>query len=232
VLFYLIAGVTFFLPTALVSAELASSWPERGGVYIWVREALGNPIAFMVIWVQWIYNICWFPTILSLLAATLAYMFDPHWVDSKLYMLSVIFTIYWATTFVNMQGMRASGILSCTTALVGTLLPMLVIIGLGAWWWLDGKPSQIHFTWHNLWPTEDNMQNIMFFTNVVFGLAGIEMSAVHAQEVKNPQRDYPRALLFSSVIIFLGLTKSISCHSQYLHLSISVFVGGLFLFLL
>ena len=33
------AAACFFIPSALVSAELASTYPQRGGVFIWVKEA-------------------------------------------------------------------------------------------------------------------------------------------------------------------------------------------------
>ncbi len=40
--FYLsLASLVFFIPSALVSAELASGWPQAGGVYLWVKEAFG-----------------------------------------------------------------------------------------------------------------------------------------------------------------------------------------------
>ena len=39
VIFYLVAAsICFFIPSALVSAELASAWPEDGGVYLWSRR--------------------------------------------------------------------------------------------------------------------------------------------------------------------------------------------------
>ena len=57
VLLYLIPAVFFLVPTALVSAELATGW--KGGVYVWVREAFGNRAGFVAIWVQWIENVVW-----------------------------------------------------------------------------------------------------------------------------------------------------------------------------
>jgi len=47
-----------------------------------------------------------------------------------------------------------------------------------------------------------------FFITIIFGLIGIEMSAAHAEEVKNPGRDFPRALLISATIILCSLMFS------------------------
>ena len=68
IFFYLIATIAFFIPTAIVSAELATAWPNKGGIYIWMREAFGEFWGFFVVWIQWIYNVIWYPTILSFLS--------------------------------------------------------------------------------------------------------------------------------------------------------------------
>ena len=108
IFYYILAAAAFFIPTALVSAELATGWPNKGGVYIWVREAFGDRWGFLVIWLQWIYNVVWYPTILSFVAGTLAYLINPHLADSKTYMLSVILITFWGATLLNMFGMKLS----------------------------------------------------------------------------------------------------------------------------
>ncbi len=32
IFYYVLAGLTFFIPSALVSAELATAWPQTGGI--------------------------------------------------------------------------------------------------------------------------------------------------------------------------------------------------------
>ena len=48
-LFLVASAVCFFVPSALVSAELASTYPGRGGVFVWVREAFGPKYGFLAI---------------------------------------------------------------------------------------------------------------------------------------------------------------------------------------
>ena len=74
VFFYLLATLFFLIPTALVSAELGTGWPVTGGVYVWVREAFGKKWSFLSIWLQWIYNVVWYPTIIALVAGTATYL--------------------------------------------------------------------------------------------------------------------------------------------------------------
>lgn len=203
--YYVIAAIFFFLPTILVTAELATGWPTTGGVYVWVREAFGLRWGFLTIWLQWIYNVVWYPTILAFIAGTLAYIINPHLGDSKIYTLSVIMILFWGATLLNCLGMKVSSFISILGALFGTLLPMAIIIGLGLMWIMMGKPMQLSFSEHALLPDLKNFDNLSFLVAVLFGLMGMEMSAVHAGDVKEPSRDYPRALLISGIIVLITL---------------------------
>src|SRR3990167_3089822 len=194
VFFYLAAAVLFFLPVAFVSAELATSWPTKGGIYIWVREAFGERWGFVIIWLQWIYNIVWYPTILAFIAGTLAYLINPDLANDKFFMFSTILIIFWGSTLLNFFSMRVSSLVSTIGALIGTLIPMTFIILLGIIWLMRGEPSQIQFSTEQMLPNFLNLNNQSFLLAVLFGLVGIEVSATHADEVKNPQQAYPRAI--------------------------------------
>jgi len=85
---------------------------------------------------------------------------------------------------------------------------MLMIIMLAGYWIITGKPQIIEFSRASLFPDISQMTHLVFLLGLLFGLVGIEMSAVHAGDVKNPQRDYPRALVYSTIIILLSLMFS------------------------
>lgn len=204
VAFYLAAAFVFFIPVALVAAELSTAYPNTGGIYVWVREAFGRRIAFVTIWLQWIYNIVWYPTIMAFIAATLSYLFAPELANNKLYLLFSVISLFWIFTILNCFGMKVSSVVSIVGATVGTIIPMLGISILGLFWIIQGNPIEISQT--STWlPDLNSLSNVSLFPAVLFGLLGMEMSAVHAEEVKNPQRDYPRALLYSTIVIFSTL---------------------------
>ena len=208
VFFYLLAALFFFIPSALVSAELGSGWPTTGGIYVWVREAFGKKIGLLMIWLNWVYNVFWYPTIMALIAGVLTYFVDPALAQNKLYMATTVILLFWAITLINCFGMRVSSFFSTLAALVGTLLPMAVIILLGILWVVKGRPMQIQFTWKEFFPSIFDFSNIAYLTNVLFGLIGLEMSATHAEEMHLPKRNYPRSLLVSVVIILLSVVLS------------------------
>lgn len=202
--YYLIAAFAFFIPVALVAAELATAYPNTGGIYVWVREAFGRRVAFITIWLQWIYNIVWYPTILAFIAATLAYLFVPDLANNKYYLWGTVVSLFWIFTLLNCFGMKVSSIISIVGATLGTIIPMAGVTILGIIWLIKGNPIQINQA-SNWLPDFSSLGNLSLFPAVLFGLLGMEMSAVHAEEVRNPQRDYPRALFYSTIIIFSTL---------------------------
>ena len=108
--YYLLASLVFFLPVGFISAELATGWPKKGGVYLWVREALGDKASFVAIWLQWIENVIWYPTILAYIATTLSHIFNPQLAENNLYVFAVVLIVIWAVTIMNFWGMKFSGV--------------------------------------------------------------------------------------------------------------------------
>lgn len=78
VTYFAIGFILFFIPTALVSAELASGGPQRGGIFRWVGEGVGKGWAFtclIILWFQSIFNLgAGMPNF----AATITF-FTPHY---------------------------------------------------------------------------------------------------------------------------------------------------------
>lgn len=205
VLLYAAASVLFLVPCILVTAELATHHPKTGGIYVWMREAFGLQWGFLTIWLQWIYNVFWYPTILSFIATNIAYLIDPALANQKAFIVSMIIGMFLIATWLNARGMKLSSLVSATCAIGGTLVPMLAIIILGASWLLSGKPLATSSGMEHWLPHLNQMPNIAFLVIILFSLMGFEMSASHAESVKNPQRDFPKALLYSGLIIVLSM---------------------------
>lgn len=199
----LLALFFFFVPAALISAELATGWPQKGGVFVWVKEAMGPRMGFLAIWLQWVENIVFYPTILSFIAGSFAYTFNPALAANSWYLFSMIILVFWGVTIVNFLGMLVSSWISTFAVIFGTLLPGLLIIGLGMVWLGQGRITQIEFTWGGLIPDLTHVSQLAFFAGILLSFCGIEMSAVHAKDVDHPQRNYPRAILYSSLIIVI-----------------------------
>lgn len=204
--FFLLVGLTFLIPCALVSAELATGWPKSGGIYVWVREAMGDRWGFFAIWMQWVHNVTWYPAILSFVAATLAYVFNPALATNRHFILAIVLIFFWGMTIINYFGIKTSSIVSTIGVIIGTLLPGVLIIGLGIAWITGENLVQIPFTAEAFVPDFGNIQTIVFMAGLFLSFAGLEVSAGYAGEVKNPRKNYPRAIILAGIITFVLVT--------------------------
>ncbi|KTD33127.1 glutamate/gamma-aminobutyrate antiporter [Legionella nautarum] len=203
--FFIMGALFFLIPTALVSAELASGWPKQGGIYIWVKEAFGKQTGFLAIWLQWIENVIWYPTILSFVAGTIGYLINPSMASNPWFLWLVIISSFWGATLVNLRGMHSSALFSNICALSGLLLPMALIIGLGAAWIIGGNPLQVQFDAQSISPHWQDRSLWVSLTAIMMSFCGIEIATVHANDVNNPQHAFPRALVYSVLIILSTL---------------------------
>ncbi|WP_035074721.1 amino acid permease [Maridesulfovibrio zosterae] len=200
--FYLTLGsVCFFIPSALVSAELASGWDAEGGVYLWVKEAFGPKWGFVAIFMQWVENLPWFPAVLSFGASAIAYIFNPALAENKIFIVAVIQLSLWVATFLNFRDMKLSAFFSSSGAITGTIIPGLLIIILGIVHILSGKPLEINFSTAALMPEINSLEQLMLLAAMLISFTGMEMSAVHVNDVRKPAINYPRAIFAACVII-------------------------------
>lgn len=205
IFFFIFAAIVFLIPTALVSAELAANVNE-GGIYQWVRQAFGERTGFLAVWLQWINNVIWFPTILSFIAGTAVYIINPKLAENKFYLVSIILSLFWMLTLINLKGIRLSSKLTSFCALFGLIFPMILIGVLFIAWLILGNPVQIHLTASNMLPHWGQVDNWIALTAIMLGFAGMELAAVHIKDVQNPRKTFPRALAISCVIILITMT--------------------------
>ena len=201
---YIIAALFYFIPSALICAELATGWPKTGGVYVWIREAFGERLGFLGIWLEWVNNVIALPSALTFMAVMLTYIVAPDLAQSKIYMMSMILVFLWGIVFINFLGIKISGTFSTVGLILGTLIPCTILVIAACTWIVKGHPSDVVFSWSALVP-HLHLGNLAFLTGLTLGFAGMQVSAFHAQETINPQRDFPRAILIT-VIVILGIS--------------------------
>ena len=219
IFYYVFAAVVFLIPVSLVAAELATGWPETGGVFRWVGEAFGPRWAFLAMFMLFIEVTIWFPTVLTFGAVSLAYTgtdqnLDAQLSGNKAFVLAVVLVVYWLATFIAFRGVAAFSKVAQWGGIVGTLIPagdpdrarLLLLLcrqhaadrdGLGRASYRTSPTSPT-----SCWPP-----SIFLF------YAGMEMNAIHVKDVKNPTRNYPIAVLIAAagtVVIFVLGTLAIA----------------------
>lgn len=206
IFFFTISALVFLIPTALIAAELSAAFPENGGIYQWVNKAFGKKWAMAAIWLQWINTMVWYPTMLSFIAGTLAYLINPELAENKTYLISCILVIFWGLTLVNLKGIHVSALINNICCIAGTMLPLVFLIILGAVWYFSGHPLQIEVSSDTLIPPLHNTTSWVSLIAIMASFLGIELSGVHVNDVKNPQRNFPRAVFLATLFIFLSMT--------------------------
>ncbi|MFA5117062.1 MAG: amino acid permease, partial [Candidatus Omnitrophota bacterium] len=224
-LFFYIGFATFLflIPAALVAAELGGMFgEEEGGVYTWVKEAFGKRLGFVAIWLQWVQNVVWYPTVLAFAAATFSYVIGADKLaNSGIYTGLFCIIFYWLATWISMRGGNLIERITSYGFVAGSILPALVLLLLAAVWMMQGNaigfqhlPSaqgavdvvvnnQVH---PRLFPHMSGLSNIAFLSGVLLLFAGVEVHAVNANRMARPQSQYPLALLLTSIIVFVLFT--------------------------
>ncbi|EBY2669717.1 amino acid permease [Salmonella enterica subsp. enterica serovar Newport] len=218
IFYYIFAAVFFLIPVSLVAAELATGWPEKGGVFRWVGEAFGPRWAFLSMFMLWIEVTVWFPTALTFSAVSLSFIGpDQRWDEAlsanKFFVLGIVLFVYWLATFIAFKGVGTFARVSKWGGIIGTIIPAVILIVLGFSYLIFGGKPQISFSWADVVPDFTNFDNIVLAASIFLFYAGMEMNAIHVKEVENPKRNYPIAIMLAAlgtVLIFVLGTLAIA----------------------
>ncbi len=203
VFLYVLPAVVFLLPITLVAAELASGWP--GGVYNWVEKGISPPMGLLAIWCEFAQTIFFYPALLAYVADTLAYVIDPRLAGNGVYTAIIIIVLFWGGMLVATRGVPFMAHLASGGTVIGTLIPGAILTALGAAYLLQGKHPAAPMTAHQLLPPWHGLASIVLVVNSFFTYAGIEVNAVHVNDLRNPAREYPRAIFVAMALVLAVL---------------------------
>ncbi len=192
----LVIPILWSLPTSLMVGELASSIPEEGGYYIWVRRALGPFWGFQEAWLSLsasIFDMAIYPVTFVLYLSRIA----PTWTSGNrgtLWALAVVL----ACCAWNLRGANSVGNGSLLL-FVALLSPFVILIALGLW-----RGLALHAPgggWHALSAPVDAPDLAGAISVCLWNYMGWDNASTVAQEVENPQRTYPRAMLLAAALV-------------------------------
>jgi len=198
---WVLAATLFFLPSAFVIVELSTRFPSEGGLYVWAKEAFGEFHGFLAGWTYWVYTFFYFPGLLMASAAMGAYVGGAgaaHLAQSRTFLLIGSFAMLFLAVLLNIIGLNVGKWLQNAGG-VGTYVPLLMLIGMGAYLWrVHG--SATHFTWPNMMPVW-NWGTVNFWPQIAFAFTALELCSTMSEEVREPHKIFPRAVLGSGLAI-------------------------------
>ncbi len=201
VVLYVVPAIVFLVPAALVSAELASGW--KGGIYNWVSEGISPGMGFAAVWCQFAQTTFYYPAVLAYVASTLAYVFAPGLAHSGVYTTIVIVVLFWGAVLVSSRGLVAADKLASWGILIGTLIPGLLLVVLAAIYLLQGSHSAAPLNAHHVLPPWHGLTSIVLIVNGFFTYGGVEVNAVHVDDLRDAPREFPKAILLAVILILL-----------------------------
>jgi glutamate:GABA antiporter len=219
---YVLPAIVFLVPASLVSAELASGW--EGGVYNWVSQGISPAMGFAAVWCQFAQTTFYYPAVLAYVASTLSYVFAPGLAHSGVYITVVIIVLFWASVLVAARGLVAADKLASWGIVIGTLIPGLLLVVLGGIYLLQGNHSAAPLDVHHVLPPWHGIPSIVLIVNGFFTYAGVEVNAVHVDELRDARREFPKAILLAVILVllvFIPPTLAISVAVPSGHISLT-----------
>lgn len=209
---WLLAFACFFLPLAFTVAELSSRYPEEGGIYVWVKQTCGGFHAFVAGWAYWMTNIFVFPAVLLFAASNVVHALPPlaPFASSKTLLVAPAFLAIVIAITLNITGLNVARWLHNAGGLLGTWLTAAILIVMGMVAWLKFGPAT-DFSLPNLKPKLGSVSDILLLSNMAFAFAGLESASAMSEEVRDPKRNIPRALMLAGAsITFIYVVGTIS----------------------
>ncbi len=192
-LILLVLPLIWSFPTALMIGELASALPEEGGFYVWVRRAMGPFWGYQEAWLSLsasIFDMAIYPTLFLLYLNRLFPAWTAGWRGTGWELALILACCLW-----NLRGAPAVG--DGSVAMFVLLLAPFVVLVAAAMW--HGMHLHGNTVWSAGAADRDGLS-----TAILVGLwnyMGWDNASTVAQEVENPQRNYPRAMLLSTMIV-------------------------------
>src|SRR5579863_4739167 len=188
----LVLPLVWSLPTALMIGELASAIPAEGGFYVWVRRALGPFWGYQEGWLSLaasIFDMAIYP------AFFVSYLgkFNPALADGwhgMAWKLAVVaLCCLW-----NLRGGPAIGDDSVWMSAL-LLAPFVLFVGIGLWPGIAQHPA-VHWSG----PASGSALSTAILV-AMWNYMGWDNASTVAQEVENPQRTYPRAMMTATIVV-------------------------------
>ncbi len=200
---WLVACATMSIPLAYCVVELASRYPEEGGVYVWSKRAFGDFAAFMTGWTYWTSNLPYFPGVLYFAAANAVYIAGgrfSHLSLSPAYVVAVSLAGLALGTALNLVGLKVGKWLNNVGA-IARWLAALLLVGVGAGVYIRFG-SATPMSRSSLAPGF-HLKDLLFWSTITFALTGLESASFMGEEIRDARRTIPRAIFISFPIIAL-----------------------------
>ncbi len=195
IFWWVFLGFIFFIPFAMICAEMGCAYPEQGGIYAWIRDSFGGRWASRATWAYWVNTAVWMPAIFILFAGVFKQMFAPDLSLGGQIAIGVVLT--WLAVGVNVMALDVGKWIPNIGAILKIIIFLAIIIGAVFYTQNHGMANPL--TFETLRP--DWGSSLQYIPAIIYGMLGFELVSASSSEMKDPARDVPRAIFISGAII-------------------------------
>ena len=202
VFWWIFLGIVFFVPYALICAEMGTTYPEQGGLYAWIRDAFGRRWASRATWSYWVNTAVWMPSIYMLFAGVFAQLFYPQMPLVAQIAVGIVLT--WVAVAVNVVTLNLGKWIPNLGALIKMVIIIAVIVGAVMYTADHGMANPL--TLESMRPKFGD--SLAYFSVIIYGMLGFELVCAGSDEMNDPARDVPISILVSGLIIISMYTMA------------------------
>lgn len=207
VFYLLLGGFLWFIPVALCAAEMATvdGW-EKGGVFTWTGKNLGKKYGFSNLFFEFFEITVGFVTMIYFILGALSYVFDwPALNSNPMIKFIGVLVIFWILALSQFGGTKYTAKIAKIGFIVGILLPAAILIILALIYIIQGNPIYISSK-DTFVPDFTKVNTLVVFVSFILSYMGVEASATHANEMDNPKKEYPLAMLLLVIVAIVVST--------------------------
>ncbi len=174
-------------------AEVASRFTGAGGPYLYTHETFGRFLGLQMGWMSYLVRLTAAATNVNVFTAYFGEFWDPASGRAGAAFITVVLLAFLA--LVNFRGVRSGASMSNIFA-VAKMLPLLVFVGLGIWWFSSHGAIAAPIATAT---TPAGWMQVMLL--LIFAYGGFEAALMPLAEAKDPRRDGPFALFMGLVVV-------------------------------
>lgn len=194
IFWWLVTIVAFLIPNTLITAEMGTTYPKKGGIYAWVRDAFGARWGGRITWLYWINIALWMPAVYIMFAGIFSALFMPEMSLSSQIILGISMCLL--TAWMNCLDLKYSKWIPN----LGTPLKFIIILTLGTTGILYGLEHGFANDISLTRAFSELDAGLAYLPVIVYGCLGIELISAESDEIDNPQRNIPRAMLAAGLL--------------------------------
>lgn len=204
---YLFLGaITFFVPSAIATAQLGVMFPNEGSLYNWTHKALGGFMSFFI-------GFCaWFPGVLVMIAGADIVMsflqgINSNWLTQPWQQGLVIIAIIIFSGLISVQSMRTVQLIVNVSIIL--IFLAVVLVGFSAIVWLvSGHHAAVNFAKLSDWGIQMNPTtgNFNLFGLITLAYLGTEVPLNMGGEIKpnGERRIVTRHIFWGTILVLVG----------------------------